>query len=113
MFVKPFEKLLNKLSTSEKDFLLYFVAKNKECSEKFYNDNPNIQKSNHLNNDDNRILQDLTTKDITKLKKAIKKLDLTTLNYYSLNFKLFTNSQNTNSYIKITTREEEDIFIYL
>lgn len=114
MFVKPVEKLINKLSIYEKDFLLQFIVNNRECPEIFYINFPNIQKINHFEKDDNSDnLLDITNKDITKIKKAIKDLDGSMLKYYTTNYKFFSKTQNSNPYIKIITREEEDIFIYL
>lgn len=112
MFVKSVEKLLNKLSIYEKDFLFQFLANNKECPASFYVSYPHIPKLTPVDTVGNNSLLDITNKDITIIKKAVKSLDGIKLKYYTINYKFF-NTENTNAYIKITTREEEDIYLFL
>lgn len=111
MFVKPLEKLANKLSTHEKDFLFQYILYNRECPDILINSAPTIQKNtNNVNN----ILINITNKDITRIKKAIKNLDGIKLKFYAINYKLFSNNPTNKQFsVKITTREKEDIFLYL
>lgn len=112
MFVKLVERLLKKLPIDERDFLFQFVVYNSECPESFYDSYTNIPKIIPLDNVNNNLL-DITKKDITIIKKAIKSSDGIKLKYYASNYIFFSKIENKNAFIKIATREEEDIFVYL
>ena len=108
MFVKLVEKLLKKISVYERDFLFQFVVYNRECPKSFYDRYTNIPKIIPLDNL-NYNLSDITNKDITVIKKAIKSLDGIKLKYYASNYIFFSKIENKNAFITIITREEEDI----